>query len=169
MTSNLKDRNIKQYFMDVTYYAIPSNNSDYKLLILIGFNVEEKLSKLCMISIIRNENIETFSTILEYLKINFGFYPKIITTDCQKAEIIAVRKIFPDTKNIICYYHIIKRCVLHLPELKSKNKYLKNKAQDMLSNIKMLLFIDINSVDSFFEKIKHKYNSSVPKFIKYRL
>ena len=68
MENNLKDRNNKQYFMDFTYYSIPINNSDYKLLLLIGFNIKEKLSKLCMISIIRNENIETFSTILEYLK-----------------------------------------------------------------------------------------------------
>ena len=45
MSKNLKDRNIKQYFMDVTYYAIPTNNIDYKLLLILRFNIEEKLSK----------------------------------------------------------------------------------------------------------------------------
>lgn len=29
------------YFIDVTYYAIPENNSEYKFLLIIGINNEE--------------------------------------------------------------------------------------------------------------------------------
>ena len=66
--------------------------------------------------------LKLFLCILEYLKKTYQFYPKLIATDCSASEILAIRKIFPDYINILCYCHIIKRYVLHLHELKTKNK-----------------------------------------------
>ena len=47
LTDNMKNtlsnsNKISQWFMDCTYYAIPRNNDNFKLLILIGFNKVEK-------------------------------------------------------------------------------------------------------------------------------
>ena len=44
MKNTLKNKeSISQWFMDCTYYAVPRNNNNYKLFILlIGFNKEEK-------------------------------------------------------------------------------------------------------------------------------
>jgi hypothetical protein len=70
--------------MNYTYYAIPMNNNDFKLLIIISFDIVDKHSKLLLISHINNENIETFSIIFNYLKNNFDFKPKYMTCNCSK-------------------------------------------------------------------------------------
>ena len=45
MTNEMKNnQNIKQYFMDCTYYAISMNNNDFKLLIILGFDIVNKTS-----------------------------------------------------------------------------------------------------------------------------
>ena len=39
MKNTLKNKeSISQWFMDCTYFAVPRNNNNYKLLLLIGFN-----------------------------------------------------------------------------------------------------------------------------------
>ena len=43
MSKNLENSNkMSQWFMDCTYYAIPRNNNQFKLFIIIGNNQEEK-------------------------------------------------------------------------------------------------------------------------------
>ena len=43
MAQNLENNEkISQWFMDTIYYAIPRNNNQFKLLIIIGYNAEKK-------------------------------------------------------------------------------------------------------------------------------
>lgn len=51
---------IEQYFIQYTYCAIPNSNNNYILFILISFDIKEKETKLLLLSLIKNENIETF-------------------------------------------------------------------------------------------------------------
>ena len=81
--------------MDCTYYAIPVNNNNFKLLLILAFNKNENKTKLCSISLIKNENIETFSKILEYLKLQIQFAPKIATIDCALLKIVVYLKYSP--------------------------------------------------------------------------
>ena len=76
MKNNLSNKNIEQTFVDCTYYAIPNNNNNYKLLIIMGYDKTDKRSKLLLISLIVNENIETFSVIFNYIKTHYQFKPK---------------------------------------------------------------------------------------------
>ena len=46
--------------MDCTYYAIPNNNNDFLLLIILGFDSIERKTKLIFIGLLKNENIEAF-------------------------------------------------------------------------------------------------------------
>ena len=48
-----------------------------------------------------------------------------------------------------------------------KKKDIKNKAIDLMANIKILCFIKIESIYQFFEKIKGYYKELFPNFIKY--
>lgn len=76
MKTNLGNNlDINQWFLDTTYYAIPRKNNDFKLL-LLGFNI--KINKTCLgtIMLIKNENQETFMSILKYLNINYKFEPQ---------------------------------------------------------------------------------------------
>ncbi len=73
MEHNITEENNIQYFSDTTYYSMPPNKFNYKIFLILAFN--NKLHKviLCNISIISNENKETFIT-----KINIIFYLKSI-------------------------------------------------------------------------------------------
>ena len=47
MKNTLSNSNkFSQWFMDCTYYAIPRNNNNFKMLLLIGYNKEEKKTYL---------------------------------------------------------------------------------------------------------------------------
>ena len=78
MENNLISEDNSQYFADCTYYAIPPNKSKYKLFLILAFNKKKQKSVLCNISIISNENKETFITVLNFLKIKYNFTPKIM-------------------------------------------------------------------------------------------
>ena len=96
--------------------------------------------------LLQNENIETFTSIFNYLESKYNFNPKSINIDCSSSEIIAIKKKFPHCKIILCYYHIVKRIIKHIPQLKDKNENINNKAKDLFSNIKILLFFNKNKV-----------------------
>ena len=68
---------------------------------------------------------------------------------------------------ILCYFHIIKRLVIHLPQLRSKNKENKELAKNLLSNMKILLFLPHSDIKEFFDLIRKGYYEIFPKFIKY--
>jgi len=118
-------------------------------------------------NIIKNENVETFSYIFKYLKTNYNFVPISINVDYSKAEIISIKKIFPNTKIILCYYHIIIHVIKHIPELRCKDKLKKKKAMDLLANIKILLYLNKNKVKYFFDMIIKHYEKEFSSFIKY--
>ena len=121
----------------------------------MAFNSEKYKSILCNLSLICNENIETFMIILEHLKNRYNFNPKRISLDFSKAQYIAFKRIFKNINILPCFYHFCQSITRKLTELKSDNEVLKEKAKDLFSNIKLLCFIDINIVENFFKEIKH--------------
>ena len=167
MITNIINKDNIQYFMDVTYYATPPNTSKYKLLVILAFNRDLYKSIICNLSILQNENKETFVTILEYLKNKYNWIPTTITFDYSKAEKNALQYVFPNIKFIPCFYHFMVNIIKHLPELKSKNKTIKTLAKDCLANIKLLSFIPLNYFDSFYKLIYNKYQVKFPKFFIY--
>ena len=168
MKVNLSDKiNIKQWFVDYTHYAIPRKNNSFKLFLIIGFNIKENKSVLGSIILIKNENEETFSSIFKYLNSQYSFYPEIINCDCYIAEIKAIKKTFNDSHIIICYYHVIKRIIQHLPEIRNKNKIKKEHAKNLLNNIKILIFIKKSNIMEYYKLMENKYKTEFPAFFKY--
>ncbi len=70
-----------QFFSDCIYYCISQVNNNFKLFIIIAFIKELLVSQLCVITLIRNENIETFTTIFNYFYEKYKFAPKKMTVD----------------------------------------------------------------------------------------
>ena len=120
-----------------------------------------------MLALINNENAETIEKILNFLKINFQLNPELITVDFGKAGLKAINKIFPNARIFPCYFHMIRRLCLHIKNLKSSNKVIKRAAKNLLFNMKILLFIDSDKIDSFFTLIKNKYYNTNKKFFIY--
>ena len=84
--------------MDCTYKCVPQSSPRFKLMVLTGFDPEEKKTKLCAFILINNENESTFDNIFQNLKDNYSFRPRNIMCDFSKAQIKSIQKIFKDCK-----------------------------------------------------------------------
>ena len=51
--------------------------------------------------------------------------------------------------------------------IKSKDIILKKEARDFLSNIRLICFINNETLDIFYKKLKRKYESNFPNFFNY--
>ena len=120
MKDNLIKNNIiySQFFADFKYNVIPSKIKNFKLYVLIAYNNEKHKTQICALVLISNENIETYDAIYQYLYNKYNFQPTKMAVDCQKAHIISIQKIFPNCYIIVCYFHIIRRLVIHLTQLR---------------------------------------------------
>ena len=145
MTNKMKDiitnnENNIQVFCDTTYHALPNKSTHFKLWILVAFNKRLFKTVLLSICLIKNENEETFTKIFMYLKERFKFNPSFITMDLCKAEIKAAKKIFDNTNIILCFFHYIQRLIKHLKEIRSKTNSIKEEANNLLANLKLIVF-----------------------------
>ena len=68
MEENIKNKNNSQYFLDTTYYATPPNSKQSKIVLLLAFNKAYYKTLICNLSIISNENKETFFSLFVYLR-----------------------------------------------------------------------------------------------------
>ena len=105
MEQNISNKDNSQYFIDITYYATPPNNKNYKLFIILAFNHKEYKTIICNISIITNENTETSITKIEYLRDKYNWQPNRITIDLSLAELKAFKLIFPNIIIISCFIY----------------------------------------------------------------
>ena len=55
---------------------------------------------------------------------------------------IAIKNVFPNARIFPCYFHLIRRLIIHLKSLRSNNSVIKRTAKNLLFNMKLLLFID---------------------------
>ena len=95
--------------------------------------------------------------IFDFLKTNYDFVPNLFTLDLERGCYLAVSEIFPKCRIYPCYFLIICRFVLHLNNLKSKNTTINRAAQKLFLNMKILLLIEENDIEDFFNKIKKSY------------
>ena len=95
MLNNLTNESITQYFGDATYHCIPPTILKYKLFVISGFNLKDKKIKkinICCYALIPNEKIETYVKLLDVLKNQYKFNPKIFTIDFWKSSSKKIKK-----------------------------------------------------------------------------
>ena len=107
-----------------------------KLFVLLTYNNRSNKVLLCLLCLIYNENEETFMEIFKFLKINFNLKHSLFTVDFGKAGCLALNSIFPETSIFPCYFHFIRRMIIHIKNLHSKNKVIKRNAKNLLFNMK---------------------------------
>ena len=76
-----------------------------------------------------------------------------MNVDWNSAEVTSIKIIFTNSTILICYYHLIKKFIQHLPEISKKDIAIKNKAKNVLNNMKILLFIKREDVLKYFQLI----------------
>ena len=84
MEELIKDNNIINFFVDVTYKIIPKRHRKYKLLTITGVNKNNLNSYLCGLVLIQYETHETFYRVFKYLHDMFDFNPIIVNIDYSK-------------------------------------------------------------------------------------
>jgi len=165
MGENLIDTNNIQYFCDTTYNAVPYSN---KIWVLVAFNYKVQHSILCSLALIKNENKETFLTMYDFLEQKYKFLPNIITVDFERRGYTALKEKYPNINIILCNYHYINRIKNRIknnyngPEDKYNKLY-----NDLLSNFKLIPFINTEDLNIFIEKLKNKFNKYFKKFFNY--
>ena len=150
----LKPVNTIEFFLDITFKIIPADFHPYKLMVLSGLpNKENKPHIISLILIKYLDNI-AYSCIFEYLYENYGFQPKIIQTDFEKAIQIAIKN-NKYIKNVIhsrCFFHFSKMIREKLSKKKKLNKFMF----EIICNIELLCFINIDKIKAFKKIILYK-------------
>ena len=94
MEENIKLNDNIQHFVDVMHYFSPPSKVKYKLFGILAFNQYKYKTILCNLSLIENENAETFITILAHLKNIYNFNPQKISLDFSKVEYKVIINVF---------------------------------------------------------------------------
>ena len=92
---NIKNNKISQFFMDCRYKCISPSTPKFKLMVLTGFDPEEKKTKLCAFILINKKDECTFENIYQNLKDNYSFRPRNIMCNFSfiKVQINSIQKI----------------------------------------------------------------------------
>ena len=92
MRSLLQNKNIYNYFMDITYKIIPKKQHPYKLMTITLVNDKENTTNVCCLIGIIYEDSESIYNALKYLKTFFNFIPKIAHIDFSLTDRKALLK-----------------------------------------------------------------------------
>jgi len=98
MRINVIKKSIKQAFIDVSFKCVSPGLSNYKILVLSGFDLEEKKSKLLSLALIPNQKEATINKFLSIMKDTYLFNPLIITSDFGKSLIKSIILVYPHIK-----------------------------------------------------------------------
>ena len=108
---------------------------------------------------------ETYIRILKLLNDNYLFNPKVIHTDYESALDKAIKESsFYKNKpiNIKCFFHFVKLIKNKILTIEHNKKGIKKLGINILNNIEIISFIDINKMDDYknflINEIK-KYNN----------
>ena len=105
MRINIMKKTIKQAFIDISFKCVPPGLSNYKILVLCGFEFEDKKSKLLSLALIPNQKEATINKFLSIMKNTYLFNPLFITSDFGKSLINSIRTVYPHIKWVPCLFH----------------------------------------------------------------
>ena len=142
MRGDIMKNSIKQAFIDVSFKCVPPGLTNYKILILSGFDLEDKKAKLLSLALIPNQKEATITKFLTIMKNTYMFNPLLITSDFGKSLVNSIRNVFPKIKWIPCLFHFAQCQVKHLKKLGLFSKKKNYIGIEILFNVEQLCFID---------------------------
>ena len=149
------DEMVSQYFCDSTFRIIPNKFKEFKLLVILGFDIISKITKIgAMIFYLRMDEF-TFKKIFEELKHTFNFKPKIINVDFQKSQIKALNAIYKNDIYInTCFFHFEQALVRKAKKLLIFDNDNKNILKELLLNFTISAFQEPEYAIKRYELIK---------------
>ena len=139
---------------------------------MAGINLKNNKSYIISFLLIKYLDYITYDRIFNYLSENYHFKPKIIHSDFEKAieKAIKSNKYFDDSLiHSRCFFHYGQMVRKKLYESGIFKKKFNRNGYEILSNIEILCFIDMNNIDKFKKIIidNLKKYDKIDNFIKY--
>ena len=101
-------------------------------------------NKVLAVALVRNEYVASFAWCFEEFRIAFKKVdPKVMFTDGDVGMRSAIRRVFPNTKHLLCTFHLMQNMDTYLPTLFAKRKGVaieeinrkKNQFKNLFHNI----------------------------------
>ena len=165
----LKNKEYKEFFIDVTFKIIPRKYRPYKLMTMATLDYKKNKTYLICFVLLKFLDQISYCKIFQYLHENFDFNPCIIHTDFENSLAIAIRESKFFNNEIIhvrCFFHFIKAIREKLHKLGLYNKKLNKETFTIIKNIELICFLDIDKVDKFKSFIIETINTK-PKYKKF--
>ena len=155
--SYLRNKEIKQYFIDGTYKVLPNIENIKVLVLIIGNRGYTNDNVLCCSVLMSDEREETFKRLLNELKVYFDFFPEFITTDFSISNINAIEKVFKDdnVKLITCFFHLVQAWWRKANQLGLRRNEIKEKTKFLINNLKLCAFMSFEEATKYYNMIKN--------------
>ena len=125
-----------------------------------GHNYNDNKTVLCAFILVMNEKKYTFDEVFKILKIKYKYNPNYMMCDFRISQIKAIQNCFPRCNIHFCFFHYNQALLKHFMKqgLEGKNIYLNN--SELLLNLQLLCFIDIENIEDFYKKKDKAYKEN---------
>ena len=161
MFENLNNKDIKQYFIDLTYKIIPRKFKPYKMLTIKGFNTDTKQSVLCTLICIKYEDENSIYYSMKYLHDFYNFNPEIINIDYSIALMNGLnnKNLFDNNPIVIkCFFHFSQSLTKKIKSLNFPKNY-KSSLYMIKKNIQIICFLKKNLIYKYMDFLKSYLNN----------
>ena len=159
MEEKLKDKNIVNYFVDITYKIIPKNLKKYKLMTITGVNKITNISYICCFILLKYEDVQSFINIFKYLKEMYSFNPGVVNIDYSSSltKALKTENIFENSPIIVhCFFHFCQAIVKHMKKYDILKTKMSKYAFEILKNVELICFIPYNFIKSYSNFLKNR-------------
>ena len=159
MNNKLKDKNIENYFIDITYKIIPKHFKGYKLMTITGVDKITKNTYICCFILLKYEDEESFIKIFKYLREMYLFNPLVVNIDYSASLTKALKNenLF-DKPPIIthCFFHFTQSIVRQMKKYKLIKSKMTKYGFEILKNVEIICFIPPSYINSYSKFLKTK-------------
>ena len=153
------NKNIENFFIDVTYKVIPKKSQNYKLLTISCYDNNTKSTYISALILIRYEDSISFQKTFKYLNILFDWNPLICHIDyCQALRrALLSDDLFKNKPLIIhCFFHFVQCIIKKMKYYNIIKKRISKYNMEILRNIELISFISPNFINSYKIFLKNK-------------
>ena len=172
MIEYLSYKNPKQYGIDCTFKIIPRSYKPYKLMTIYALDNEKNKSIIAALICIKYTDYNSLLKIFSLFRGLYDFSPICISADFDNAQIKALKSCETFIKKpyiICCLFHLSQTIIRKFKQYKIINKNLNKRAYEILYNLEILSFLQINNVEKNFKFLKEIFTEteSEIKFMNY--
>ena len=160
MVKYLKNTNATQYGIDFTFRIIPRSLKPYKLMTIFAIDNDNLNTVIAALICIKFTDVNSLIKIFSLLRATYDFSPNCVTTDFEMAQIKALKtcELFIQKPYVICcVFHFSQAITRKMKELGVFKKKLNYRAYEILRNLEILAFIELDKLNDYYMFLKKIY------------